>query len=283
MKKKSPSQISLGIIGMGNMASAIVSGLLAKNILPKEGISFVRHKSPRDAFLKKHYGIHLVPNTTTLFKKNPVILLAVKPQTMASVLNEVRTHHKNHLFITVAAGLSFKYYEKFLGKNLRIIRVMPNTPAQIGLGATTMIGNKNVTKNDLALCQKLFSAVGLVLPLKNESLMHASAAVAASGPAFVYHFAHVLMDAGQKQGLNAKQAKSLVLQTLWGSTEMMRLSPESPEELMKKVTSKKGMTLAGLNVLKKKGFAKVIEACIHATIRRSQELGRLLETSTPKL
>jgi pyrroline-5-carboxylate reductase len=220
-----------------------------------------------------------VPNTTNLFKENSVILLAVKPQTMANVLHEVRTHHKNHLIITVAAGLSFKYYEKFLGKKSRIIRVMPNTPAQIGLGATTMMGNKNVTKNDLALCQKLFSAVGLVLPLKNESLMHATAAVAASGPAFVYYFAQALMAAGQKQGLNAKQVKILVLQTLWGSTEMMRLSPESPEELTKKVTSKKGMTLAGLAVLKKKGFTKVIEACIHATIQRSQELGRLLETS----
>lgn len=274
MKRKSPSHTSIGIIGMGNMAGAIVSGLLAKNILPKENISFVRHKSPRDAFLKKHYGIHLVPNTATLFKENPVILLAVKPQTMASVLQEIHAHHKNHLVITVAAGLSLKYYETFLGGKARIIRVMPNTPAQIGLGATTTIGNKRVTKNDLALCQKLFSAMGLVLPLKNESLMHASAAIAASGPAFVYYFAQSLMTAGQKQGLDKKQVKNLVLQTLWGATEMMRLSPESPEELMKKVTSKKGMTLAGLNVLKKKGFTKMIEACIGAAIRRSQELGR---------
>lgn len=267
----------LGIIGFGNMAQALVSGLLAKKILPAKNISILCHNAAKDRQNQKKYGVRLTPEIATLFKENPVILLAVKPQAMTGVLQKICAHHKNQLIITVAAGLNLNYYEKFLGKKARLIRTMPNTPAQIGLGATTMIGNKLATKNDLALCQKLFAAVGLVLPLKNESLMHAAAALSASGPAFVYSFAQSLMTAGQKLGLDEKFVKSLVLQTLLGSTEMMRFSPESPEELAKKVTSKKGMTLAGLEILKKKGFTKIVEACIRAATRRSQELGRLLE------
>lgn len=268
---------NIAVIGFGNMMEAIISGALKENTLSSKQVFAIQYKPQKDKTIQKKYKITHLKNYEEICKNCQVIFLGVKPQGMNSVLQELKPYiTKNHLLITVAAGLPVSFYEKRLGKNIRLIRTMPNTPALIGLGATGYFANKNCKRTDTQICETIFQSIGIIKRLKKESLIDSVIAVSGSAPAFVYQFASSLIKGGIKNGLTENESKDLVLQTLKGATEMMIHSPETPDELTKKVTSKKGTTLEGLKVLKKKKFTNLIWDCMKAAIRRSKELSKEL-------
>lgn len=269
------SQIKLGVIGFGNMAEAIVGGILQKSVISSRQVFAIEPSKNRTNIIRKKYKINLCSDMCELLEKTNTILISVKPQQISEVMAALLPYSGKHLFMTIVSGTKCSFYEKNLGKNIRLIRIMPNMPAQIGLGATAFFLNKKATQTDKKIFIQFFTAIGKVVEVKNESLLDAVTAVSGSGPAFVYYFASALIQAAKKAGLQESVAKILSLQTLLGAAQMLIQSNEDPAILTKKITSKGGTTLAGLKVLKKKQFTKILEGCIRAAKKRAQELSKL--------
>lgn len=275
-----PLKQNLGIIGFGNMAEAIVRGALQNSVIPPKQIYVLKHKADRDRNMKKKYHLQLAFNLQELCQNSEVILLSVKPQQMKEVLIALKPHlSKKHLILTIAAGLKVSYYKKLLGRNIKLIRIMPNTPAFIGQGAAAYFATQNATAKDKLFCKKFFGASGLITEVDKEKLIDAVIAVSGSGPAFLYKYAESVIQGGTKLGLSPQTAKELALQTLLGATQMLIETGETPETLIKKVTSKKGTTLAGLSVLQKNQFTNLIQKCMKAAAKRSEEISQELEKS----
>lgn len=282
MKSKSIalSDAKIGVIGFGNLAGALISGALKKRVLRPTQILAVKHRPEKDRDLKKKYRMLFVDDIADVCRLADVILLAVKPQQMKDVLVLLRPYYRGQLVITVAAGLKTRFYQRYLGKTARVIRVMPNTAAAIGLGASAFFASESVTKADKTLCRDFFGATGFIEEVLNEKLIDAVIAVSGSGIAFVYKYALSVIEGGTKMGLKTRTARDLALKTLVGAAEMLRLTGSEPEELISQVTSKKGTTLAGLAVLEKKGFTRLIQAAMSKAARRAKEISEELENNS---
>lgn len=263
--------MQLGIIGTGNMAEALIAGI-TKKVLPAKNIIGFDVNEARRRFVEKKYKITSAKTLVELCHKADVILLAVKPQQFPELLTTLKPFiTKRHLVASIAAGIDTKLMEAFLGKQ-KIVRLMPNTPALLGLGATAFYANKSCTVKDKKLTQKLFEAVGIVTEVQKEDLLDAVTALSGSGPAFAYLYMSEMINGGIALGLPADVAKNLAVQTVKGSAQMLLLAKDSPDELIAKVTSKGGTTLAGLKVLQKKKFGTIIHACLNAAAKRAKEL-----------
>jgi len=270
MKKKT----NIGIIGLGKMGEAILHGAFSTKILKAKHIFFVAHHPKRDVLLKRKYKIQLSPTLQDLCEKTKIILLAVKPQDIPKVIAELKKYWDHHLLISIAAGMETSYYKKHLGQNTKILRVLPNTPSRIGYGAAGYFATGSVSRQEKSFCEKLFSAIGIVVSIKKESQMNGVLAVSASGPAFIYEYARAVAQAGCKLGLSKEQSRILTLETLHGATQMIRRDNFCIQNLIAQVASKGGTTLAGLSILKKKGFTKIIEECMESSAKRARELNK---------
>lgn len=264
----------IGVIGFGKMARIIIGRALAQKVLSRAQVLVLRHHPAKDRQIQKKWALSFV-GLKELFEKCDVILLAVKPQQMAAVLQDIKNHYRGQLIITVAAGIPVKFYQKILGKKPRLIRLMPNTPAKLGLGAFTLFAPRHVSKSDQGLCTGLMAPCGQIFVIKNENKMHATTTLAGSAPAFVFAFAEALIAAGQKMGLTKALSRALVNKTLTGSAMLLEKSADDPAALIAEVASKKGMTEAGLKVLEKKRFTQILMECMQKTQARSRELGRI--------
>lgn len=263
---------NLGIIGCGNMANAIVSGATStKFILPNQIFALAHNKTKDQKFAKQH-RIKFLADIESLFETCTVILLAVKPKSMMDLLNQIKPHIKNHLIITVAAGLKIKTYQKHLGKTVKIIRAMPNTPSFISLGVTALCYSKTTSKQDQILARDLFDSIGSTYELKSESQMDAATALSGSGPAFIFSYIDAIIKAAKANGLPEIMATNVLLDTMLGSTLYMKHSQKTAKELITQVASKGGTTEQGLAVLHKKGFAKILDECFKATRKKSQQM-----------
>lgn len=270
------SNIKLGVLGFGNMAQAIVTGLISSKLLSTKNIYALEPDKIRVKNVKKKYKIRFLESSRALSHQSSVILICVKPQDLKTVLTQLKPHYKNQLVMTVVTGATIKKYKKYLGSKSKIIRIMPNTPALIGYGAAAYFVDQNCTQRDKKLCENFFNCIGTIIKIKKESLMNAITAICGSGPAFVYQYAQSVINSAKKLGIQENTAKKLVLQTMLGATQMMIKSSQSPDQLTKLVTSKRGTTLAGLEALNKKGFTKAIEACMIRATKRAIELSKLL-------
>lgn len=267
--------MKLGIIGTGNMGEALIAGLLAKKVLRSTQISGYDVSRARLNTIGRRYKIRTTPSLKKLVQSSTILLIAIKPQQIRGLLGEIKTLlKKEQLILSIAAGINVKQIEKELGKNRKIVRLMPNTPALIGEGATSFYLNRNCSNKDKRKTELIFSAVGEVFEVKKESLLDAVTGLSGSGPAYVYQFIEALITGGQKQGLKREVARQLALQTVIGATELVKRTKKEPKELIKKVTSKGGTTLAGLKVLKQKKFSSIVQQCIGAATRRAKELGK---------
>lgn len=264
---------SLAILGTGNMAEALLAGILAQSILrPRQVIGYDVNPG-RLKQLRKKYGISIASSAQEALARADAVLLAVKPQQMAELLNPLKaTFTKRHLLLSIAAGLDTRFFEKIVGKDRRIVRLMPNTPALVGLGATAFFANKKCSSNDIRTTHALFGAVGIVRQVAKESLLDAVTGVSGSGPAFVYSFARALIEAGVANGLSPDTARELAIQTLLGASKLLEQSSEPIESLIQKVASKGGTTEAGLGVLRRKKFDKLVGECVTAAVQRANEL-----------
>jgi pyrroline-5-carboxylate reductase len=262
----------IGFIGAGNMAGALVKGFLrAEHALPADvWVSDAAESQVRR--LKRAYKIDGTRDNRALVRGSQTIILAVKPQVMAQVLDEIRAESTpKKLFISIAAGFPLQRLEQGLG-GARVVRVMPNTPCLVGKGMSVAVAGAHATPADMKYTLKLFSACGEAVGITGEALLDAVTALSGSGPAFVYQFAEALADGGVRGGLSPQLATKLCFQTIVGAAAMLVESGLSPRELREMVTSPGGTTLAGLNALEQHHFRDAAIAAIEAATRRAHEL-----------
>ncbi len=265
----------IGFIGGGQMGEALVKGMLSSALYKAAHISLSDPDSARLAYMDTAYGIATSQTAESVWANSTIVILAVKPQIMASVLHASKEDIKDHhLIITIAAGLPISFYQKQLGRdNLKIIRVMPNTPALILEGASALCCNKNVTPAELQKAEEIFRAVGKAVIL-DENYLDAVTGLSGSGPAYVFTFIEALIDAGVKTGLTRDAAETLTIQTVLGSARLLEQKKEHPAQLRAQVTSPGGTTIAGIHALERNGFRGIIMDAVEAATNRSQELGK---------
>ena len=263
----------IGFVGAGNMAGAIIKGLLRTGRYTPADIWVSDAADAQTRRLKRLYKVEGTRENRALVRGSQTIVLAVKPQVMAQVLEEIRPEAiPKKLFVSIAAGFPLQRLEQGLGGRARVVRVMPNTPCLIGKGMSVAVAGAHATPADLKQTLKLFSACGEAVAITGEALLDAVTALSGSGPAFVYLFAEALIDGGVRGGLSPQLATKLCFQTLAGAAGMLLESGMSPRELRDMVTSPGGTTLAGLSSLDQHHFREAVIAAIEAATRRAHEL-----------
>ncbi len=263
----------IGFIGAGNMAGALIKGLLTAGQCAADQ---VWASDPVDAQLRRLKRLHKVDVTRDnreLVRKSQTVILSVKPQAMATLLDEIRPEATpKKLFISIAAGFPLRRLEAGLGGQARVVRVMPNTPVLVGRGISVAVAGSKATPPDLKYALKLFKAVGEAVSITGEDLLDAVTALSGSGPAFVYNFAESLIEGGVRGGLPQPLAAQLAYATIGGAAAMLAESGLSPRELRDMVTSPGGTTLAGLGALDAHHFREGLIAAVEAATRRAREL-----------
>lgn len=272
----------ISFIGGGNMAQALISGLLGRGIKPNDITVADPSQDIRDVL--KSQKINTVDPTGTTDTNNSqiaaktadVIVLAVKPQVMDKVVADFADVLDRQLVISVAAGLSTDSLSKMLGGYQNIVRAMPNTPAMIQKGATGLYANDSISEIDKQLAATLMAASGLVSWVEQEEQLHAVTAVSGSAPAYFFYMIESMIEAGVEQGLDRKQAAALAMQTALGSAQMAITSGEAPAELRRKVTSPNGTTQAAIESLQQDDFAGIIKKAMQACYTRSEQISQEL-------
>ena len=262
----------IGFIGAGNMATAIINGILGNNAkLPSELNVFDVDKAKLELMAQK--GVEAASSCSELAEKSDIILLAVKPQNYDEVLNDIKDSvTDDKVIVTIAAGISIEYIRKRLGRNVPAVRVMPNTPLLLGKGASAVCPSENISEEELEEVSRMFSLSGDVAILP-ESKMNAVIAVNGSSPAYVYLFAKAMLDYAVSVGIDREAALSLICKTFEGSAEMLRSSGDSPDVLIDKVSSKGGTTIEALKVLRERNVPEAIIDAMAACTKRAEELG----------
>lgn len=266
-----------GLIGCGNMGSALVRGVVNAHLLEPYRIRLVDVDAKKARALAEETGAIMFESNLELFGPCPTIILAVKPQGIAALLDEIAPVVTGaYLLISVAAGIPLRMIENRLGREARVIRVMPNTPATIGCGAAAVARGSAVDDSDVETALAIFRAVGIAVEVE-ESQMDAVTGLSGSGPAYVFRMIEALARAGEKAGLPAEVAALLARQTVLGAARMAAETGEEPAELRRRVTSPKGTTEAGLQTLEAGGFEGLLERVVARAAERSKELARLFE------
>ncbi|MBI4516338.1 MAG: pyrroline-5-carboxylate reductase [Deltaproteobacteria bacterium] len=278
MKKRAKAvspKPTVGFIGGGNMATALIRGLISAGLCDAGKIIASDVDSAKRAALKRRLRVNTTEDNRAVVARAKVIFLAVKPQIIDEVLNGVRAEVKpGKLFISIAAGVPTARLERGLGPQARVVRVMPNTPALLAQGMSVIVRGTRATAADERLALKLFRAVGHAVAVHEEALLDPVTGLSGSGPAYVYLFAEGLIAGGIAAGLPPQLAQELTYQTLAGAAAMLQRTGETPERLRAQVTSPGGTTLAGLTELDARGFKEAAGAAVVTASRRSQELGR---------
>ena len=267
------SEKKIGFIGAGNMATAIINGILTNKAKAAEDIS-VFDPDASKCEKKKKKGVGCAQSGAELVGKSDIVVLAVKPQNYDEVLSAVSiAAAETTIFVTIAAGISIEYVRKGLGKNCPMVRVMPNTPLLLGKGATAMCRSENISDEDFDIVYKMFSLSGSVA-LLDESQMNAVIAVNGSSPAYVYLFAKAMADYAASVDIDEKTALELICKTFEGSAEMLRSSGDTPDKLIEKVCSKGGTTIEAMNILRDRNVEQSIKDAMAACTARAEELGK---------
>jgi pyrroline-5-carboxylate reductase len=263
--------IGLGIIGGGVMAEAILSRLLAREVYQAQEILISEPQAPRQKFLQDTYQV-AVTSDNFLVAESEVLLLAIKPQVLDTVLQDLANLSSTPLVLSILAGTTLSRLQKGFPHS-PIIRVMPNTPATVGAGITALAPGEGVTKEDLAIAHHIFASVGQVVEV-SESLMDAVTGLSGSGPAFVAMIIEALADGGVAAGLPRPIASKLALQTVLGTSRLLAETDLHPAQLKDRVTSPGGTTIAGVAELEKAGLRSALIQAVLAAYRRSVELGQ---------
>ena len=264
--------MTIYFLGGGNMASAIVAGLCQAG--RGSEIHVVNRGVAKREALAAKYGV-TVSGRLPEVGVNDVLILAVKPQDMQSACAKVCVH--GALIVSLAAGLSVNTLSHYLGATRRIVRVMPNTPAQVGLGVAGLFAANGVNEADTRIVQAILATSCRTIWLDDEAKMHAITAVSGSGSAYVFYLLNALADAALDLGFDAQVARELSLYTFKGAVALAEQSGEDFVVLQDKVTSKGGTTLAALECFRQQGIAEHLRAGVQAASARSEELGKLFE------
>jgi len=264
----------LAFLGGGNMAEAMIRGLLASRLMPPDDILVSDVREDRLTYLQDTYHVRTSTSNPEVAEQAEILLLAVKPQILGKVLDGlVDVIDGGKLIISIAAGVTTgAIAEKFPGP-LRVIRVMPNTPALVLEAASALTPGTNATPEDLEITTRLFRAVGKVV-IVEESLMDAVTGLSGSGPAYIFLIIDALSDAGVKVGLSRDVAQLLAAQTVMGAARMILETKKHPGELKDMVTSPGGTAIAGLHTLEQGGLRTTLINAVEAATLRARELGQ---------
>ncbi|TAL17182.1 pyrroline-5-carboxylate reductase [bacterium] len=259
------------IIGLGNMGEAILSGLLGCAAAEPSMITGVEADAGRGKELAAKYGIKVTQDIAEGCKNSPVVILAVKPKDAGRAVSVLAG--TGSTLISICAGLTLGFFQEILGDSARIVRVMPNTPALIGEGASAYCPAPSATDGDCLVTETIFGAVGTVVRVSDEKLMDAVTGLSGSGPAYVFLFLEALADAGVAAGLDRATARALAAQTVKGSAAMAQSSPLHTGELKDRVCSPGGTTIEGVRTLEGTGFRSAVMEAVLAAVERSRALG----------
>jgi len=268
---------NITFIGGGNMAQALIGGLLARG-LPTTRIMV---SDPVEAIrqLLHEKEIQAVDDNVKAIKNADVVVLAVKPQVLGTVLKPLYGLFEGKLIVSIIAGAEIETIAALTGTD-RVVRVMPNTPALVQTGAHGLYANENVTTKDRDLASQILAATGLTIWVNSEAQNDAVTAVSGSGPAYFFYLMESMIRAGKNMGLDEKVATALTLQTALGAAQMAITSSNTPAELRKNVTSPNGTTQAALEVFDRAQISQNIQTALAAAQKRSQELAHELSDST---
>ena len=265
---------TIGFIGAGNMAEAMIRGLVKGGHIAADRVIASGPRRERLDELKAKYAIVVTSANADVASAANLVVLSVKPQIMDKVLREIGEHLKpGTLVVSIAAGIDTATIEAAIPDTMRVVRAMPNTPALVGAGATAISAGKLASENDLSTCRALFDAVGITVTL-DEIHLDAVTGLSGSGPAYIFLILEALADAGVKVGLARRNAQRLAAQTVMGSAKMLLDTDEHPGKLKDMVTSPGGTAIAGLHTLEEGGLRTTLINAVETATRRSLELGR---------
>jgi pyrroline-5-carboxylate reductase len=265
---------NIGFIGAGKMGSALIEGIIKAGILKPENIGASDVYEPFLNELRTKFGIRVSTDNAVIARESDILILAVKPQMLGSVLANLKDYvTSDKLVISIAAGVPLSTYENTLSEGTRVVRVMPNIAATVSEAASGISPGKNATSEDSKTTLEIFSAVGTAVQVP-ESLMDAVTGLSGSGPAFIFPVIEAMADGAVLEGMDRKSALTLAAQTVLGAAKMMLETGMHPGELKDMVTSPAGTTIQGIYALEKAGVrAAFMNAVIRAS-ERSKELGK---------
>lgn len=262
---------TIAFIGGGNMASAIIGGLVRQG-LPADRVQVVEPFAETRAKLLADHGVQALEQAGPALADAGLVVWAVKPQVFAEAAAPVRAHAAGALHLSVAAGIRSDSIARWLGSE-RIVRAMPNTPALVGLGMTGLYARDAVSAADRAQVEQVIATTGAALWVEQEAQLDAVTALSGSGPAYVFYFLEAMVQAGTGMGLSAAQAQQLAIGTFAGAAELARRSDEPLATLRQRVTSKGGTTHAAITSMQEAGVGPAFERAMQAAEQRARELG----------
>lgn len=263
----------LGFIGAGNMGEAMIRGITGAGLMPAGRIVVLDARRGRARELAERYGVKAARTLAELAAGCEAVVLAVKPQSVAEVLGEAAgTDVPRRLFVSIAAGVKTSVLQAALGKEARIVRAMPNTPAQVGMGSTGLYFGRGVTEEQKRFVRDIFSSFGSVAEFPREELLDVVTALSGSGPAYAFLFIEALADGAVRAGMAREEALRLAAATVEGAARMVRETGKHPGELKDLVTSPGGTTAAGLAALETGAFRGTVMSAVYAAWQRCREL-----------
>ena len=271
----------LGLLGGGNMAEALVRGVLNAGSMQASSIVASDVSAERRQFLSDQLKIASTTDNAEVLRNADLIVLCVKPQQVDDVLKGIAPSFKadRHVLASICAGVTTLRIEDLLPANARVIRIMPNTPMLVGLGASCLCKGKNASDADIAVMDALFQSASLTVRVE-ERMMDAVTGLSGSGPAYLFYLVEAMADAGVAEGFTREQAVLLASRTVLGAAKMLEETKLSPEELRRRVTSPNGTTQAAVELLDSTDVKPRIVKAIRRAAERSRELGRPVDSST---
>jgi pyrroline-5-carboxylate reductase len=269
----------IAMVGAGSMAEALISGMVENKLIDAKNIwATNRTNEKRLLKLNEQYGITMTYDFKKLFDGADVVVLAMKPKDALSAIKQIRRFlTKEMLIISVLAGISIHSIEDLSGQRLAIARAMPNTSAAVGKSATAIAVNDMVTSHQLKTLKHLFGTVGLTTFVPEEQL-DAVTGLSGSGPAYIYYLIEAMENSAVEVGLERQMAKELIVQTLIGAAEMVKVSTKTSRQLRKDVTSPGGTTEAGIQILEEHNVQHAFISCIKAAAIHSKKMGMALNS-----
>lgn len=266
------NDLKIAFIGGGNMASALIGGLVGK-LTAGANIHVVDLNPDALQKLQQQFGVTTAQQIDATVARSDVIVLSVKPQQMKSVVQQLQPHMSSQLVLSIAAGIRAVDLSRWLNGHAAIVRTMPNTPALIGKGITGMVAMDGVSPAQRAAADAIMRAVGATVWLDDEALIDPVTAVSGSGPAYVFYFIEAMQQAAQEMGLTAEQGTQLAVATFAGAAELAAQSTEPVSLLRERVTSKGGTTYAALTSMEASGVREAIIDAMKAAAARGKEMG----------
>lgn len=264
--------MKIGFIGLGNMANAMIGGMLSKKMVEAGDIVGSARTRETRAIMEKKYGIKTAEDNSSVARSADILILAVKPQFFDQVIPEIRDAvREDALVVSIAAGKTIADIEALFGRKIKLVRCMPNTPALVGEGCSGLCRNERVSDEEMAGCRALMESFGMAAEVP-EKLINAVAGVSGCSPAYVFLFLEALADGAVAAGMPRKQSYAFAAQAVMGSAKLMLETGKHPGELKDMVCSPAGTTIEGVRILEERGFRGAVMDAVKASVEKAENM-----------